>query len=58
MIGSRPGQVQGLLDFWSIVRCARTLDLEFGCDWLVEEPDRLFAGVAGRRDKLIEDDDL
>ena len=58
MIGRRPGQMQCLLDFGSIARCTRTLDLEFRGDWLVQEPDSIFAGITSRCDKLIEDNDF
>ena len=47
--------MQSVLHFWPIVGWARTGNGPFLLCWVVEKPDRILAGIAGRRNKLIKD---
>ena len=56
LIGRGPGQVECLLDFWSVARQTRTLYGKLEIYWMVQKPDGVFAGISCCGDKLVNDD--
>ena len=54
LIGRFPGQGQGLLDFWSIMREMCLLTAWFHLLWMGEEVNGLCANISGDGDECIQ----